>query len=70
MQMNLSRPFLITSVSLLSRMLLYSQSSFHVIGANNLLDLLTKERHRPLITVSNHCSVIDDPVLFAGNLLY
>ena len=62
----ISRPFFITSVSMISRILLSAQSAFEISGSSRLLDLLTKDRNRPLITVSNHCSVIDDPVLFAG----
>jgi hypothetical protein len=64
----MARSVVIGSVTLLCK-------SFVKIGTletfgteHRLLKLLEGRRlKRPLITVSNHSSVIDDPLLFAGN---
>lgn len=55
-------------VSLVSKGWLGSVSGMDVIGSETLLEHLFSTSRQPIITVSNHLSTVDDPLMWAGML--
>ncbi|TPX69813.1 hypothetical protein SpCBS45565_g02171 [Spizellomyces sp. 'palustris'] len=63
MSLNLASPKR-SSVGAVAKLFLKTYTHLHTFNEHALLETILHQRHRPVITVGNHLSVLDDPMLW------